>query len=156
MGKRGTKKAPATVKLARGTLRKDRDGDPKLAPRAALVVDCPQPPDSLGEHGREYWLTELPKIISAGYFTQLDLQAFARLCRAHDEVAKCDAVLLEEGEHTNTESGYICQHPAVNQRFKWLDIIRRYEDAFWMNPTARAGKQIGERKTAVASRQRSG
>lgn len=155
MGRRGTKKAPTPVKLAMGTHRKDRDGDPDREPTAPIVVDCPPPPDSLGEAGRECWLSELPKIIAAGYFTQLDTRAFERFCRAHDEVAKCDAVLLEEGEHTNTESGYICQHPAVNQRFKWLDIIRRYETDFWMNPTARAGKQLaGQRKSTVPKRSR--
>ncbi len=142
------------MKIASGTFRKDRDGDPTLAPRASAVADCPPPPESLGEHGRDYWLSELPKIIAGGYFTQLDIRAFERLCRAHDEVAKCDQTLEEQGEHSLSESGYICQHPAVNQRFKWLDIIRRYEADFWLTPTARAGKQIGEKKQRVASRKR--
>jgi len=156
MGKRGPRKEPAVVKLARGTFRSDRDGDIGQAPKTPLVVDCPPPPDYLGEHGRNAWLDVLPGIIEGGYFTQLDLRAFGRgYCRAHDEVAKCDAVLAEEGEHATAESGYVCQHPAVNQRFKWLDIIRRYEDAFWLNPTARSGKQVAAPgKRSVARRNR--
>lgn len=152
--KRGTKKAPTSVKLARGTLR-SRDGDPKAEPPAVLIVDCPPAPEALQESGREAWIDVLPKIISAGYFTELDLRSFERFCRAHDEVAKCDTVLADEGEHAVAESGYICQHPAVNQRFKWLDIIRRYEEAFWLNPTARAGKQISAQKhSSVPKRNR--
>ncbi len=143
------------MKIAKGTARKDRDGDPSLAPRAVVVCDCPPPAESLLEAGRNYWIGELPKIIEAGYFSQLDIRSFERLCSAQDEVAKCDQILAEEGEYVTTDKGYVCQHPAVNQRFKWLDIIRRYEDAFWMNPTARSGKQISTgSKSTVPKRSR--
>ena len=138
-----------------GTHRRDRDGDPKLEPNAEKITACPPPPQSLGDSGRDAWLECLPKMIDAGYFTQLDIRAFERYCRAHDEVAKCDQLLLEEGEHSVAESGYVCQHPAVNQRFKWLDIIRRYEGEFWLNPTARSGKQVAtQKRQGVAKRQR--
>lgn len=158
MGKRGPRKAPTVLKITRGTHRADRDGDPSLEPNAVPVVDCPPAPESLGEVGRAAWIDSLPKMIAAGYFTHLDLRAFERYCRAHDEVAKCDQILLEEGEYAVAgESGYIAQHPAVNQRFKWLDIMRRYEDAFWLNPTARSGKQIAKPGSAgVPKRQRTG
>lgn len=155
MGKRGPKKAPATVKLARGTFRQDRDGDPAAAPRVGKVAACPPAPDELEEIGRSVWLDMLPRIITAGYFAELDLRAFERYCRAHDEVEKCDVLLEEHGEYFTAETGYVGQHPAVNQRFKWLDIIRRYEEAFWLNPTARSGKQVSTNKPAsVAVRKR--
>lgn len=157
MGKRGPRKAPAIVKIARGTARADRDGDPVLAPKVSAIADCPSPPDGLGEDGRDYWIIQMPLMIQAAYFSSLDVKAFERCCRAVDEVAKCDRILLEEGEYSvSGDSGYISQHPAVNQRFKWLEIIRRYEDAFWLNPTARSGKQIagGRGRQGVARRNR--
>lgn len=151
----GRPRKPTTLKLLAGTHRPHRDGDPAFEPKADPIVSCPPPPDTLEQHGREAWLDCIPKMIEAGYFTQLDLRAFERYCRAHDEVAKCDRVLTEEGEHSVAESGYICQHPAVNQRFKWLDIIRRYETEFWLNPTARSGKQVAtQKKSGIAKRQR--
>ena len=155
MGRRGRRRLPMAVKLSRGTLRVDRDGDPCLAPNPSLLASCPPPPDSLGQAGRDVWLEIVPKMIAANYFTQLDLLAFERFCRAHDEVARCDQILIAEGDHSIADTGYVCQHPAVNQRFKWLDILRRYEDAFWLNPTARSGKQIVRKPgSAIPKRER--
>jgi P27 family predicted phage terminase small subunit len=153
--KTGPKRKPDTLKVADGTHRPTRDGDPSLAPKAPLIANCPTPPEILGKDGRAAWIDVLPKMIGAGFFTQLDLLAFERYCRFHDEVAKCDAILLADGEYTVAETGYVCQHPAVNQRFKWLDMIRRYEDSFWLNPTARSGKQISSKaKSTVPKRNR--
>lgn len=155
MSKRGPKKTPNTVKISHGTHRRDRDGDPSLEPGTPLV-DCPQPPESLGDDGRNVWLEELSKIIQAGYFTQLDLRSFETYCRTFDEVSRLDAVLESQGEYFVAESGYMGQHPAVNARFKWLDIRRRYEEAFWMNPTARAGKNVRSKNDSGVDRRKRG
>src|SRR5688572_16632889 len=118
MGKRGTHKTPDAIKIARGTLR-SRDGDPALRPKSSPAV-LMEPPEILGELGRRVWETTGPQLVAAGVLTEMDRIPFERYCRAHDEVVRLDAILKEQGEYFQTEQGYVGQHPAVNQRFKWL------------------------------------
>ena len=87
--------------------------------------------------------------------------AFATYCRAHDEIAKCDAQLVDaEGkilEYFTAESGYVGQHPAVNQRFKWIDVKRRYEAEFGLTASSRNGLVGNKPKTGgIKTRKRTG
>lgn len=152
----GRKHQPTAIKLLAGTHRKDRDGIPDLEPGKA-VSGLPVAPDGMGPHGERTW-REVGGVIAAnGYFADLDVHAFERFCRLHDELAECDEILEEDGAYrTNPLTGAIVQHPVVNRRFKIYDFMRRYEIDFWLNPTARAGKQVADKgKTSqVASRQR--
>lgn len=151
MGKRGPPKTPAAIKLARGTLR-SRDGDPAAQPQAPPAV-LGVPPNCLLDDGREVWLATGPRLVASGVLTELDLVPFARYCRAHDEVARLDGILEKQGEYFETEQGYVGQHPAVNQRFKWLAEINRFESRFGMTASDRCGIQLPGR-TPVGPRAR--
>ena len=153
MGKRGPQKTPAIVKLARGTYRKDRDGDPATAPQFAPAV-IGNPPAELGERGKATWLELGPKLAGQGLLTEVDVLPFARYCRALDEVIRLDALLVEQGEYFQTEQGYVGQHPAVNQRFKWLAEINRFESRFGMQASDRCGLQVGAKKAGLPTRSR--
>ena len=106
------------------------------------MTGCPPPSGWLSAIARATWEVELPKLIAAGHVTDLDLGAFELYCRAVGEVARLDKLLVDEGEYFTAQSGYVGQHPAVNQRFKWLNIIARFQEAFWLTPSARAGQKV--------------
>ena len=155
MGKRGPPREPDAIKISRGTHRRDRHGDPSEKPQPA-VVPFGDPPDNLGELGRQVWREYSGKLVDIGMLTEVDRPAFERYCRSHDEVAKCDAVLEKQGEYFVAESGYVGQHPAVNQRFKWLQEIKHFEARFGMSASDRSGLKIetSKKQTGVKTRQR--
>lgn len=154
MGLRGPPKTPAAIKLAHGTFRKDRDGDPAAQPQAP-PASLGKAPEALGDLGKRVWDEAGPKLVTAGTLTVLDVAPFTRYCRAHDEVARLDAILGEHGEYFTTEQGYVGQHPAVNQRFKWLAELNRFESRFGMTASDRCGIQLpGKGKNAVPTRAR--
>ena len=153
MGMRGTKSVPTAVRIATGTLREDRHGSPDLAPGKPLDA-IPEPPVDMAEAGREKWHELLPLIRENGYLADLDLSAFTEFCRVYDQLAWIDEVLAEHGEYEMSGHGWK-QHPAVNRRLRLMDLIRKYHQDFWLNPTARAGKQIQKsKKEIVPSRKR--
>ncbi len=154
MGKRGPRPAPTSLKVAHGTYRPDRHGDKdaEVAPPPLAQLD---PPASLGEVGQAKWREVAPLLNAEGLLTKLDAGALETYCRAHDEIAKCDATIAEEGEEFQTAKGFVGQHPAVNRRFKWLDIKRRYEAEFGMTASSRNGLVGNKPKTGgVKARKR--
>jgi P27 family predicted phage terminase small subunit len=112
----------------------------------------------MGPAGQKAWQDVGGAIHRNGYFADLDLHAFERFCRLHDELAECEETIEDDGAYrTNPQTGAIVQHPAVNRRFKILDLMRRYEIEFWLTPTARAGKQVAKKEeSGISSRQRTG
>lgn len=150
----GRKRKPTSLRVADGTMRADRYGDPEAEPGAA-VGDVPECPSDMGEAGRKCWDEVLPVIVSNGYLADLDLHAFERFARLHDELADCDESIESDGAYHILDSGSIQQHPAINRKMKVLDMLRRYEIEFWLTPTARAGKQVAKSdKPKVAQRKR--
>lgn len=152
MAKTGRKPKPDAIRLVDGTHRRDRHGDPGAAvqPGAADLT----PPTILKRHGLAVWRSLAPRLSELGVFTALDRLALETYCRAHDEIARLDAVLKRKGEYFTADSGYVGQHPAVNQRFKWLDVKRRYEVEFGLTPSSRNGVQAQKKPSGVPSRQR--
>jgi P27 family predicted phage terminase small subunit len=154
MGKRGPPKLPDTIKLLRGTYRKAQDGDPdsKPAPKALVAM---KPPEWLGKDGRAAWSRESSRLVELGVLTEIDVSAFSMYCRCFDEIAWCDKILEEQGHFFTAQSGYIGQHPAVNQRFKWIDLKRRYEAEFGLTPSSRSGVLVNKPKASgVMKRER--
>jgi P27 family predicted phage terminase small subunit len=134
MGKRGPRPGPTKLKILAGNpgKRKLNDREPQ-PPRATLAT-----PDDLRDVGREVWERTAALLDALDVVTEIDLLAFHTYCRAHDEIAECDEVIKSEGTYYETDKGTKCQHPAVNQRFKWLDLKRRYEAEFGMTPSSRS------------------
>jgi P27 family predicted phage terminase small subunit len=144
---------PTHLKVARGTYRPGRDPDPALQPKPE-IAQIGEPPEGLGELGAKVWHTLGPRLVKLELLTEIDLAAFTRYCRAHDEIARLDQILREQGEYFHTEQGYVGQHPAVNQRFKWLAELNRFEQRFGMTASDRCGIQLPSKDKGGVSRRR--
>ncbi len=156
MGKRGPKRAPTAQKIARGTHRKDRDGDPAAEPKPDQI-EAPKPPAHLGQVGRAKWLDLAPRLAKIGLLTENDLEALALLCESFGEKAACEATLQEHGEYTVLENGYIAAHPAIARLDRAIKRIRQLMAAFGMTPSDRAGMKIqtaNSTQKAVQTRKR--
>lgn len=153
MVKRGTKRLPDTIKIDRGTIRTDRTGSPQSKPQPNVSSKLPEFPEVLKELGKRAWSEVGEKILRLGVATELDWGAFETYCRSFDEVAWCDQVLETQGHFFTSETGFVGQHPAINQRFKWLDVRRRYEAEFGLTPSSRSGVTVGKSgKAGLSSR----
>lgn len=155
MGKRGPKKEPTTLKMAQGTHRPSRDGDPDAEPRPVELTTTPEPPEDLGEAGRAAWERNANVLFQCGLLTMADLDLFREYCEAFDEKSRCIEVVKEQGEYLPTMTGGISQHPAINRRIKAEDKIRRLAAAFGMSPSDRAGLQVDPgKKKGTTTRKR--
>lgn len=75
--KRGTKADLPSVKVLRGTSRKDRDGD-----KVEIIVpdSLPAEPGCLTEAGRGVWLDNIGRVAQTKLANELDSQMFANFC----------------------------------------------------------------------------
>ena len=156
MGKRGPKRSPTTVKMAEGTLRRSRDGDPDAEPAPTSLESSPPAPEGLGDAGKAAWERNAKVLFDCGLLTIADLDLFREYCEAFDEKAKCVAAVEKDGEYqTNLTSQTIVQHPAINRRHKAEDKIRRLASAFGMSPSDRSGLQVNiNKKKGTTTRKR--
>jgi P27 family predicted phage terminase small subunit len=150
------KRVPTPLRVARGTHRKDRHGDPAAEPKIDPAT-LGEPPGHLLSDGVLAWRHVGPLLVGSGLLTEADVGPFTRYCEALDQ-ARIEASKIEaEGADFTTEKGFVCQHPAVNRRFKWLTEIRKFEDRFGMSAANRSGMQIaGKGEEGVETRQRTG
>lgn len=155
MGKRGPKRAPTAQKIARGTHRKDRDGDPKAEPQPEKI-EAPKPPAHLGRVGKAKWQDLAPRLARIGLLTENDLEALALLCESFDEKATCEETLEEDGEYSVLENGYVAAHPAIARLDRCIRRIRQLMAAFGMTPSDRAGMKVqtAQTQTKVQTRKR--
>lgn len=138
----GRKPIPTALKIARGTYRQDRHGDPDSQPAPDVLTKVPTAPRTLGKVGRKKWKDTAGKLIVLGLLTPVDLDALEIYCAAWDELAICDAELEKTGAYFTADSGYMGQHPVVNRRFKAIDNIRRFMTEFGMTPSSRTSVQV--------------
>ena len=93
MGK-GRIPVPDSLKMIRGTYRKDRVN--KNAPNPPLV--CPKPSKSLNEKERKVWNELAPMLYDVGVLTKMDVVALTLLCRDIAMYQECIATLKKEGK----------------------------------------------------------
>jgi P27 family predicted phage terminase small subunit len=141
MGKRGPRRTPTAVKVARGTHRKDRDGDPSLEPQPEKI-GAPAAPTGLGKIGRAKWKQLAPRLSKLGLLTEQDLEALSLLCEAYDEKESCEKTLKKEGDYYLTASGLIRVHPAVTRLQRCIDRIRNLMASFGMTPSDRSSMKV--------------
>lgn len=154
MGKRGPKSEPTTLKLLKGTFRKDRVPNGGNEPTPEVVTAVPPPPANLGDWGKYKWAETANVLVPLRLLTVADMDALWAYCAAWDELVYCDWVLQTMGHYAVNDKGRVQQHPAVNRRFRVLDIIRRYQMAFGMTPADRTGVSPAKEPTGVRSRVR--
>lgn len=146
MGTRGPRREPTAMKVAKGTYRADKQGDPADELQTIPMTDVPPAPESLGTKGREVWERVGPILVAAGVLHRGDIEAFAIYCTAHDEYAKCNQAIAKDGEYHTGPTGKISPHPALHQRLRWVEVMRRFQAEFGLTPSARANVRV-EKKT---------
>jgi len=120
---------------------------------SATETPIPPPPEKLGEAGRVAWQQIVPRLFNEGRATVLDLAALESLCRCYDDIAAADAVLSDEGHYCETQRGGRTAHPALIERSRQQELLRKYLVQFGLTPVSR--KHIPEaRHAGVATRKR--
>lgn len=138
MGQRGPKKAPAAVKRARGTYRRDRDDGVQLPPGA------PVKPPWLDGRAAEEWDRRVPQLVQAGLISSADQVPFGIFCQSYSQMLLCLDAIKETGYTTETATGAMIQHPLVSILHKARSDLIKLAREFGMTPAARSGMKIGD------------
>lgn len=141
-GKRGPKPKPTALRVF--------EGDPGrlLAKRNGEVqptgeVETPQPPEWLGETGKEVWHRVSGHLHRIGCLTMIDTNLLALYCEAWDEFFEARAEIEKSGIVAMSDKGAEYQHPAVGIKNKAIQRIKQIGAEFGMSPTARVGLTVG-------------
>lgn len=131
-------RTPTTLKVLRGTDRKDRSNPAE--PKVGLVSATAQPPDWLGERGRRAWADILPLLRGMKVMTLADPVALGLLCDALAEYVEARAVVIENGATywTKGKSEMLRKRPEVEIA---ADAWRRAKimlSEFGLTPAARS------------------
>lgn len=141
MGKRGPKPKPTALRVFEGDpgrLLGKRAGEMQ----AAAPVVLPDPPDWLGEIGKQVWAKVAPVLYRIGCLTENDLNALALYCEAWEEFFDARKEIETCGPTAYTDKGTCYQHPAVGRKNKAIQRIRQFGGDFGMSPAARVGLHI--------------
>lgn len=159
--KRGRPRKPTTLKIATGTHRKDRDGDPaKEAQGTRLKVNA-KPPVSLNRNEMSHWKRTLEILVPKGLATSLDVPAIVTYAkdrwleqRIRKEIDKHGLLIRAR------DKGQMKANPLLTTLNQVCSRIAAFESRFGMSPTDRAGLNVdnldipAESTGGVASRKR--
>ena len=153
MGKRGTKPTPTAIKLAEGTFRRDRHGDP--ATEVKPPEGLPEIPDWMTEEAKEVWEQVFPILDGMRVLTTADRNPLTRYCNLFVRWYRANKYLQENGETMETEYGTKPVPEVAIERSTCSELLK-LEREFGLTPSARTGLHItsGEKKT-LPSRKRS-
>lgn len=141
MGKRGPRKTPTAIKIARGTRRAQRPNEPQ-PPADGVTM-----PLHLGEVAANRWRELLPLLQSVRVMTRADIESLARYCDTYEWWLATRAKLRAEGDtypilNDGGEVKYIAQRPEVSIAHKLATQLRQLEQDFGLNPAARASLHV--------------
>ncbi len=118
---------------------KSTDDDPIVAP---------DPPEDLGEFGKEYWREHALLLCQAGILTPMHVQTFRVLCEQWQTYRSLTKWLSDDPSRYTfcTDKGYESETPQVRQRDKALDQLQKLWLKFGLTPHALAtlNKQRGK------------
>lgn len=139
MGRRGPKPKPTAIKKF--------EGNPGKRPLNNAEPEAPEllqltPPAWLGEIAKTKFTELAPLLVKMRVLTQIDVDHFALLCDAWQRRHDAQLVLEEEGAYITTEKGFVVQHPAMNALAKSIELIRKLNADFGLNPSARSGLKL--------------
>lgn len=131
---RGRLPTPAATKLLTGNPGHRPIGEDEVY----LPAAAPVPPAYLSEAGRAHWDARVADLVTVGLIAGVDGDTFALFCEALALYAEAKQSIKESGLLVKTPSGYPIQNPYLAIMNRAADDIRRYADAFGLNPAARA------------------
>lgn len=141
MGKRGPRPTPTAIKLARGTARNAKGGEPK-PPTDGIVM-----PSHLDGVAAAKWQQLLPMLLAAKVMTRADVDALARYCDLAAWWLRTRETLREHGDSypVVNDAGqvkYHAQRPEVAICHKLSQQLRSLEQDFGLNPSARSSLKV--------------
>lgn len=136
MGKRGPKPKPTALRKLTGN---PSNRPMNAEPEPAIPARVPGPPSWLGPLGADVWTRNAPILFAVNCLTLADLDNFALLCEAHQELHDAMADIAERGMIVLSHNGSVYQNPAVGIKHKAIGLIRQFGNDFGMSPAARAG-----------------
>jgi len=144
-----TAKASDKLKLARGTVRKDR------ADRTIKVdVVRPKKPKWLGDIASSYWDETVKLLESEKQLLPCYGDFITQYSIAWQDFHKADRVIEEEGEYCHSEKGGVYQHPAVGVRNKAIERIGKFGRQLGLSGQSIKHVQKTEGKEAASTKGR--
>lgn len=147
MAKKATQK-PRTRKTSKRNPARDRlEGNPsrrkpanKPAPR--LLTEPPPPPEDLGEYALALWTRLADHLTSIRLLSPVDLEALRVLCDAWQTYRELSVYCNPDRAFFTTESGYVCQHPAVKLRASAGKTLENLWVRFGLTPRDREALEV--------------
>lgn len=132
MGRRGPKPKPSALKVIQGTFRPDRA--PANEPKPEVVA--PEAPKLLTKDARAEWDRLVPQLLELGLLSAIDRDQLAGYCAALAVWAQAERDIKKHGAIIKTPFG-LKNNPAVMNRFKAWEHIRRFGALFGLSPADR-------------------
>jgi len=121
LAKRGPKKTPTKLLLARGS----RLGTLRQSTELLLPLVAPDPPDFLSVEARAEWDRLVPVLIGNGILAAVDRGALACTCQAWGRYVEAERRLSIEGLTVTTLAGGTKPHPCVSiSATAWSQYIK--------------------------------
>jgi len=143
--RKGRRPVPDSLKMIRGTFRKDRVN--KNAPNPALV--CPKPSKSLNNKEKKVWNELAPMLFNLGVLTEMDVVALTLLCRDLAMYQECIATIKKEGRVIKMvgSQGQIVHkvNPCYTIHRQLADSILQMLREFGMTPASRMKIVVDEK-----------
>lgn len=119
--------------------RRPKSKAPARKAKAQPLDAVPEPPEGLGEFGRQYWQRLAPLLVEARILTPLHLESFGVLCETWQSYRTLTDYLgaLKDWTFT-TDKGYMAEIPQVRLRQVALLTLQRLWPKFGLTPEALA------------------
>lgn len=142
MAKRGRRPLPTTLKIAKGTLRKDRQRpDEPDAPRGIPEMPARLAVDKIAQ---EKWAELSVMLHELGVLTTSDGEALATLCEVHSAEQACLAELRASGAAITADSGAVKSNPAGPLYRSLAALKGNLLSEFGLTPSSRT--KVGAKK----------
>lgn len=146
MAPRGRPRTPDAIKLATGTWRKDRDGDPGAVVPSEGVPE--RPADVTGD-ARKLWESIVPGLIESGVATARDTTTLAEMCQWYKRYRK----VAKELDRTRASNPYYKDLLSAT-KWAWAEFDK-IGGRFGLTPADRARLKVeSPKKSSVPKRAR--
>lgn len=128
----GPRPNPARLKLLAGN-----PGHRPIPAGVSGVAGTPRCPTWLTKAQKVVWKWLVSTLEKHGTVSQSDVHVMAAYCVAQARVEKANAVIEEEGEYYETDTGQKKRHPACAELSKGIQEVKQLGELLGLNPLAR-------------------
>lgn len=140
MGERGIVPKPTKLRLLEGNPQHRPMPKGEIMPAATM----PACPPGMSKTAIAHWKRMGTKIHRLGLLTEIDGNAFEKLCDLEAQYSKARSIVNRKGLTFETPAGYIQQRPEIGIMNRcWTELLRYYAH-FGMTPSSRSRINLGE------------